>query len=116
MKKLLLTLAEDTTDAHCRSCPFSERVKATLRCGPFDQILDIASVPMGPMLRGNYITGRRLPECLAAEQAAARLVDIAPESARDAINAGGFTDPECVMDEWKPVLSALAEHAEKAGG
>lgn len=83
MRKLLLTLAEDTTDAYCRSCPFSERIKATLRCGPFDQILDIASVPMGPMLRGNHITGRRLPECLAAERAAARLVDIAPEDAAE---------------------------------
>lgn len=114
MRKLLLTLAEDTTDAYCRSCPFSERIKATLRCGPFDQILDIASVPMGPMLRGNHITGRRLPECLAAERAAARLVDIDPVD----LNA-------CGWDVWAPhgydeaanrVENALADHAKKASG
>ena len=117
MRKLLLTLADDVTETSCGSCDYASLMPCT------EPTIYICTRPEFATrdASGKYETAERpgrtrLPACIAAEQQAARLVDIAPESARDAVNAGGFTDPECVMDEWKPVLSALAEHAKKARG
>ena len=111
-KRIILTLAEDATNRICGTCRFLDGDRG----GYCDAFSEYVKDETKRTRHNEIVNGLRLPACIAAEQQAARLVDIAPESARDAVNAGGFTDPECVMDEWKPVLSALAEHAKKARG
>lgn len=76
MRRILLTLPEDTTATECVSCDHrysrrpTEAGEWTDRCNAFDVVLDKVS-------RRNFV--KRAPECLAAEAAAARMVEIAPE-------------------------------------
>lgn len=66
-RRILLTLADDTTDTECGACQYVHDVTAW--CVPF---WDGASAGAG---------GLRDPRCIAAEAAAARMVEIAPEDA-----------------------------------
>ena len=68
MRKIVLTLADGVTCAECRFYDFGE-------CVAFGVEIEID--PDGD----SYYDRLRAPECLAAEAAASRLVEIAPEDA-----------------------------------
>lgn len=99
MRRILLTLAENVTETHCGSCPHIGEPHGDW-CSVWGAL---------PLWR------KRIPECLTAEAAAARMVEIAPE---DVANVR--------FDLWAPsgededhkaverVENALRAHAAKA--
>lgn len=115
MKKILLTLADDVTETSCGSCDYASLMPCT------EPTIYICTRPEFATrdASGKYETAERpgrtrLPECIAAEREAARLVDIDPVD----LNA-------CGWDVWAPhgydeaanrVENALADHAKKASG
>ena len=97
MRKILLTLAEDTTETECGACPHAMGV----RCYAFRA----------------YVGGDRvrLPECLAAEAAAARMVEIAPEDAKILhMLVGDYADQWDTEGSLRQLRSTLRVHAAKA--
>lgn len=114
-RKLLLTLAEDVTDASCGSCDYASLMPWT------EPTIYICTRPEFAIrdASGKYETAERpgrtrLPECLAAERDAARLVDVSPEDAAEAMKAmRGEHFDEASADR---VDGALAIHAKKASG
>jgi hypothetical protein len=102
MRRILLTLAEDTTETECGSC---EHLTA-----------DVCHIsgPLAYATRGAKTPTRHV-DCLAAEAAAARMIEIAPE---DLVKVR--------FDLWAPsgeddgheavyrVEEALNDHAAKA--
>lgn len=106
MRRILLTLAEDTTETHCGSCralsAFRGKVILARSCSVFRERMDTN----GPAVR--------LPECLAAEAAAARMVEIAPEDARDGTVDAPQANREANPGAYMRVYKALRAHAAKA--
>lgn len=101
MRRILLTLPEDTTATKCGSC---EHLTA-----------DVCPI-FGPLAYATRVakTPTRHPACLAAEAAAARMVEIAPEDAAGWVEyeeAIGVPNDNRVKVR---VESAIRAHAEKA--
>lgn len=105
MRRIMLTLAEDATETHCGGCVHLGSAIDDLWCGAFRS-----------RTRGyEWEPGRRLPECIAAEAAAARMVEIAPEdvaAVRFDLWAPNGDPHEC--DAADRVDNALQAHAAKA--
>lgn len=106
-RRIVLTLADDTTETHCGSClglhNFSD--SQPHRCD-----IVVTYLPSA----GERSRARRHDRCLAAEAAASRLVEIDPEDARAAI---AVYDESCreagatgEFPEWAPIVKALREH------
>jgi hypothetical protein len=92
-RRIMLDLAPDTTDEDCGSCN---------ECG-------------GAWVGGEWTNWSRGPDCIAAEAAAARMVEIAPEDVakvRFDLWAPNGEPHEC--DAAERVASALLDHAAKA--
>jgi hypothetical protein len=95
MRRILLTLADDTTDEFCGSCTWYEDA----RCHQWNLVA---------------YNERRVPECLAAERAAGELVAITREDAALAVSCAeacdtGVTDEE--FDAYERIVAALRAHA-----
>lgn len=102
MRRILLTLAEDTTETACGSC---DHLTA-----------DVCHIsgPLAYATRGAKTPTRHV-DCLAAEAAAARMVEIAPEDVakvRFDLWAPNGDPHEC--DAADRVENALQAHAAKA--
>lgn len=104
MRRILLTLAEDTTETHCGSC---DHLTA-----------DVCHIsgPLAYATRGAKTPTRHV-DCLAAEAAAARMVEIAPEDAAGWCHArypywsGSESERKTA---WERVNDTLRAHATKA--
>jgi len=100
-RRILLTLADDATDTRCGSCDYIHDVTAW--CVPF---WDGAAAGAG---------GIRDPRCTAAEAAAARMVEIAPEDAAALgpwVVTGGYTDEHTAAADR--IERALEAHGKAA--
>ncbi len=102
MRRILLTLAEDATETECGSC---DHLTA-----------DVCHIsgPLAYATRGAKTPTRHV-DCLAAEAAAERMVEIAPEdvaAVRFDLWAPNGEPHEC--DAAERVESALLDHAAKA--
>lgn len=99
MRRILLTLPEDATETQCGGCPHLGE--------PHGHWCSVwGALPIGR---------KRLPECIAAEAAAARMVEIAPEDVakvRFDLWAPNGEPHEC--DAAERVEDALRAHAAKA--
>lgn len=97
MRKILLTLADDTTSIRCGRCHQLTRDGHGNKCRAFLMFTD----------------GERLPECLAAERDAGELVAITRDDAaalvRD-VPAFPIKFP-IAHKEWKRIENALRAHA-----
>lgn len=92
-RRIVLELAEDTTAASCGSCRWYEDAV----CHQWHVVA---------------YNGRRLPECLAAERQAERMLDVSPEDAAIVV-----VQRTCVGEDPEPhrrVYGALRAHARKA--
>ena len=109
MRRILLTLAEDATDTECGSCLGLDNVIDW--CGPF-------GVRLVDEIRDSDVPGyrhARCAECVQAEAAASRMVEIAPEdvaAVRFDLWAPNGDPHEC--DAADRVDNALQAHAAKA--
>lgn len=98
MRRILLTLAENVTETHCGSCPHIGEPHGDW-CSVWGAL---------PIWR------KRLPECLAAEAAAARMVEIAPEDAKILhMLVGDYADQWDTEGTLRQLRSALRAHAAK---
>lgn len=98
MRRILLTLAEDATATECGACPHAMGV----RCYAFRA----------------YVGGDRvrLHECIAAEAAAARMVEIAPEDAKILhMLVGDYADQWDTEGTLRQLRSTLRAHAAGSG-
>ena len=107
-RRILLTLADDTTDTGCGSCDYAS-------CLPYaDPMIYVCTRPeFAVRVDRGYETairvrGERIAACLAAEQRAERCVEIDPALARQAIADGG--EGAAYVGAWDTVASALREH------
>ena len=97
-RRILLTLADDTTATECGACP--------------------ARLPFECALFGGYSGPQmmtRAPACIAAEAAAARMVEIAPEDAAALgpwVVTGGYTDEHTAAADR--IERALEAHGKAA--
>ena len=112
MRRILLTLAEDATETECGGCRGLDHVIDW--CGPF-------GVRLVDEIRDSDVPGyrhARCAECVQAEAAAARMVEIAPEDA--ALDSASLSYPvdeehdERIRDAWERIENALRAHAAKA--
>lgn len=101
MRRILLTLPEDATATECGSCDLVRHVST-------------CDGPMDYCARWTKTIETRLPECLAAEAAAARMVEIAPEDARDGTVDAPQANREANPGAYMRVYKALRAHAAKA--
>lgn len=108
-KRIILTLAEDATNRICGTCRFLDGDRG----GYCDAFSEYVKDETKRTRHNEIVNGLRLPECIAAERAAARLVDIDPAVARD--YAFGL-DVVTYRAASVVVEAALSEHAKKAGG
>jgi|JI8StandDraft_1071087.scaffolds.fasta_scaffold02180_14 Na+-translocating ferredoxin:NAD+ oxidoreductase RNF subunit RnfB len=114
-RRIVLTLADDTTGTECGECDYAS-------CLPYaEPMIYVCTRPEFATRTpdGGYETAirerrERVAACLAAEAAASRLVEIAPEDARAAI---AVYDESCreagatgEFPEWAPIVKALREH------
>lgn len=113
MRRILLVLDESVTDTGCRTCRFSRAdtgpmASGELFCGAYGlQHLRFA--------RGEF---QRLPECLAAEAATERCVEIDPGDAaslRDEMLRCDF-DMRLIGTPGERAADAIDQHAAKARG
>lgn len=93
MRRIVLELADDTTETECQGCPGLDGDE----CHIFGRFLKMTD---GVAHRG--------ADCIAAERTASRLLDVSPEDA--ASWAYGYWPNE----GRKMVCDALVEHAKKA--
>lgn len=109
MRRILLTLAEDATETECGSCLGLDHVIDW--CGPF-------GVRLVDEIRDSDVPGyrhARCADCLAAEAAAARMVDIAPEDAKILhMLVGDYADQWDTEGTLRQLRSTLRAHASKA--
>lgn len=117
-RRLILDLADDVTDTVCGSCDYAS-------CLPYaDPMIYVCTRPeFATRVDGGYETairtgGARIPECIAAEQAAARCVEIEPDLVRRA--AIDCIVPNTIAADAQEAASeleaALREHGRKANG
>ena len=102
MRRILLTLADDTTETHCGSC---DHLTA-----------DVCHIsgPLAYATRGAKTPTRHV-DCLAAEAAAARMVEIAPEDAKILhMLVGDYADQWDTEGTLRQLRSTLRAHAKKA--
>lgn len=102
-RRIVLTLADDTTETRCGDCEHRRHTyhatSVTTVCGVFGR--DV---------------GLRLPECLAAEAAASRLVEIAPDDADTLATIVDDWNRRCIPDADLPesiarIRDVLRDHA-----
>ena len=97
-RRILLTLADDTTATECGACP--------------------ARLPFECALFGGYSGPQmmtRAPACIAAEAAAARMVEIAPEDAAAWSRSRGVMMPSTSdYDTATQVEAAIVAHGKAA--
>ncbi len=96
-RRIVLTLADDTTETHCGACPQIGEPR-----GHWCSI-------WGAMTIGR----KRSPECLAAEAAASRLVEIAPEDAAlftQGLRSGPDSASATKGAAGRRIRNALREH------
>lgn len=106
-RRLTIVLDDSVTEAECRDCEFGEsrgivRGRDVFSCALFDH---------------KDVTDSRLTECLEAERAAARMVEIDPalvaEAAIDCIVPNTISAD--AQEAASKIESILREHARKAG-
>jgi hypothetical protein len=116
MRRLLLTLADDTTAAECGACRLLySRDGDALSREPFEWRCRLYGPIVSPPGDGQF----RAPACLAAERAAERMVEV-PLRPGDFDHIGldhwtTGTDDGGANDRFGDTISALRAHAEKAG-
>lgn len=97
-RRILLTLADDANDMYCGSCRQIEVPEGY--CTAFGD--------------GHGADGRRSPECIAAEAAAARLVDIDPADIAE--YSWRTSDDHRPLDPWEEEAKARVEEAIRSHG
>lgn len=104
-RRIMLTLAEDVTETHCGSCPRLRSFGS--RCGLWGWDHRVKGADGSP---------RRRDECLAAERAASRMLDVTPEDAAAWRQCVDVLDLPTSRQHAKrcDVEDALREHAKKA--
>lgn len=122
-RKLLLTLADDVTETSCGSCDYASLMPCT------EPTIYICTRPEFATrdASGKYETAERpgrtrLPACIAAEQQAARLVDIDPADAAAwsvplHLQPNGSTSASATKGAaGRRIREAMRDHAKKASG
>lgn len=106
MRRIVLELAEDTSETHCGHCralsAFRGNVILARSCSAFRVTMDTK----GPAMR--------VPDCLAAERTASRLLDVSPEVASEYCRVFRVGGPDDVKSIVRTLYEKFRNHAKKA--